>query len=142
MSDEGRGLDFVLEILVSGERQKDCERNVERYARLGIPEYFVDLPRERCLTGYALLGEARAYEPILPQGGRWRSNVLDLELALEGERLRFYSGTGPLPDARELIDKVSAMIDESVSRAEAEAERAERLAAKLRELGVDPDSIV
>lgn len=34
------------------------------------------------------------------------------------------------------------MIDESVSRAEAEAERAERLAAKLRELGVDPDSIV
>src|SRR4029453_18068084 len=36
----GRGLDFAMEIVVSGRRRKDLKDNVERYARLGISEYF------------------------------------------------------------------------------------------------------
>ncbi len=38
VSKEGRGLDWVLEVHVGGDRKKDAERNVARYARLGIPE--------------------------------------------------------------------------------------------------------
>jgi Uma2 family endonuclease len=154
VSDEGRGLDFVLEIHLSGDRRKDLERNVERFARLGIPEYFVLSPRRERLVGYAL-GAAGSYQPIVPQGGLWRSGVLELELAIERGRLRFYRGTAPLPDARELIDRLSGMVDDAVQRAEDEARRAEdearraadearraaRLAAKLRELGVDPDAL-
>jgi len=41
VSHEGRGLDFVLEIHVEGDRTKDYETNVERFARLGVPEYLV-----------------------------------------------------------------------------------------------------
>lgn len=142
VSHEGRGLDFVLEVHVSGERQKDLEINVERYARLGIPEYFVFLPRKRRLVGYSLpASSARSYEPIVPQGGRWCSTVLGLDLMLEEGRLRFYSGTAPLPDARELIDRLASMVDDAASRAEEVAQRAERFAAKLRELGVDPDML-
>lgn len=156
VSHEQKGIDFVLEIHVRGERQKDLELNVHRYARLGIPEYFVYQPRKRRLLGHALSRSSpRAYEPILPQGGRWCSSVLGLDLVLEEGALRFYSGTAPLPDARELIDRLSSMIDDAVTRAEEEtrraeeearraeeeARRAERLAAKLRELGVDPDTI-
>ena len=37
---EGKGLDFVLEVHVAGDRRKDAVTNVNRYARLGIPEYF------------------------------------------------------------------------------------------------------
>lgn len=146
VSDEGRGLDVVLEVYVSGERQKDLETNVARYARLGIPEYFVFAPRRQRLLGYALAEGGGSYRPIVPQGGLWRSAVLGLELAVEQGQLRFYADTAPLPDARELIDRLSAMVDAAVQRAEEEARRATeearraaRFAAKLRELGVDPD---
>ena len=170
VSEEGRGLDFVLEIHVSGDARKDLEVNVERLARLGVPEYFVFEPLRRRLTGYRLPApDAVSYEPILPQGGRWISSVLDLDLAVDEGRLRFYAGTAPLPDASELIGRLSSLADQAVARAETEAQRAEteaqraeteaqraetearraetearraeRFAAKLRELGVDPDSL-
>ncbi len=38
---EGRGPDFILEVLHLGDRKKDLVKNVERYARLGVEEYFV-----------------------------------------------------------------------------------------------------
>ncbi|HSP77284.1 MAG TPA: Uma2 family endonuclease, partial [Myxococcaceae bacterium] len=48
VSDEGKGLEWVMEVHVGGDRKKDAEYNVERYARLGIPEYFIyDRARER-----------------------------------------------------------------------------------------------
>ncbi len=156
VSEEGRGIDFALEILVHGDRKKDLEANVERLARLGVPEYFVYEPLRRRITGYALPGAAaRSYVPIVPQGGRWPSRVLELDLGLDEGRLRFFAGAAPLPHASELIERLSAMVDDAVQRAEEEARRAEeearradaaarraeRLAAKLRELGVDPDAI-
>jgi Uma2 family endonuclease len=160
-ADEGKGLDFVLEINVSGNRKKDFEDNVARYASLRIPEYFAfDVPRAR-LVGWRLEAEdARNYEPIVPQGGRWPSRILDLDLSLEGGQLRFFHGNAPLLDARELIVRLSTMVDEALHRAEEEARRAEeearraeeearraeeearraeRLAARLRQLGIDPD---
>jgi len=175
VSEEGRGLDFVLEIHVSGDRAKDLEQNVERYARLGIPEYFVFLPRRGRLLGYRL-ESGGVYTPIVPQRGFWPSGVLGVELTVEGDLLRFFVGDAPLPDARELIDRLSTMVDAAVVRAEEEARRAEeearraedearraedearraedearraedearraeRYAAKLRELGVDPDAL-
>ena len=47
VSHEGEGLDFVLEVRVSGDRTKDFETNVKRYARLGIPEYFAFAEQRR-----------------------------------------------------------------------------------------------
>lgn len=154
VSHEGRGLDFVLEIHVSGSAQKDFEANVIRYANLGIPEYFAfDAGRGRLLGWRLLEPGAGKYTPILPQEGRWTSNVLGLDLALERDGLRFYHGSAPLPHARELIGRLSSMVDDALRRAEEEARRAEeearraeeearraaRLAARLRELGFDPD---
>ena len=69
VSYEGRGLDFVLEIHVKGDRAKDYVRNVERYARLGIPEYFLYDPPMRRLLGYRLPNGGDKYEPIVPQEG-------------------------------------------------------------------------
>ena len=156
---EGKGLDFALEITLAGDRKKDLEDNVVRYAALGIPEYFVlDLKLNRIL-GYRL-SAGRGYEPIVPQAGRWASRILGLDLALELGRVRFFAGSAPLPHADELIARLDTMVRELVvkeqdlaraleqAQAEAESEkvraeqqqlRAERLAARLRELGVDVD---
>lgn len=141
VSDERRGLDFVLEVHVSGDAQKDLETNVERFARLKIPEYFVFDPPRRRLRGWHLVDEHSAYQTLAPQQGRWSSSVLGLDLVLERGRLRFFHGSAPLLDAHELIDRLATMVDDAVRRAEEEARRAERLAARLRELGVDPDEI-
>src|SRR5262249_14534434 len=94
---QGKGLDFVLEVHVAGDRKKDEETTVERYARLGIQEYFYfDRPSRR-LVGYQLPAQpsggprgtmARAYQRLVPQGGRFASVVLGLDLALEGPKLR------------------------------------------------------
>ncbi|HVY48903.1 MAG TPA: Uma2 family endonuclease [Minicystis sp.] len=151
---EGKGLDFALEVLVAGGRAKDLEHNVSFYARLGIPEYFVyDALRTR-IVGYRLAPGRKDYQPIVPQEGRWESTVLGLDLAIDGGRVRFFHGSAPLPEAEELIVKLGAMVDDVVKREEAlarelEAEtrraddanaRAERLAARLRALGIDPDA--
>ncbi|HEY5960593.1 MAG TPA: Uma2 family endonuclease [Polyangiaceae bacterium] len=188
VSHEGRGLDFALEVTLAGDRKKDLEDNVVRFAQLGIDEYFVlDLKLERVL-GFRLDGSGN-YAPIPPQSGHLVSHVLGLDLAFELGRVRFYAGSTPLPFADELIARLDSMLVELVSkehslaqqlqamtalaeqerakaqveriiaeqeksRAEREKSRAEqaqthaeqeklkyeRLAQRLRDLGVDPDS--
>ncbi len=131
---EGKGLDFVLEVHVAGDRKKDEKTNVERYARLGIQEYvYFDRPRLR-LACYRLPAGGpgappRAYERVVPQAGRFASAVLGLDLGLEGSRLRFFSGNAPLEDADEMIARLGSMLDKVI----AGQEEAERLAAKLAE---------
>jgi Uma2 family endonuclease len=153
VSAEGKGLDFVLEVALRGDAKKDLVANVQRYARLGIPEYFAYEPLKPKLSGFRL-ERAGVYTPIVPQGGLWHSGILGLGLGMESGRIRFFAGTGPLPDVDELIAKLGRMLDDVVAReqqllddfererqrAEREHTRAERLAEKLRQLGKDPDA--
>jgi Uma2 family endonuclease len=141
--DEGKGLDLVIEVYFAGDKSKDYELNVTRYARLGIAEYFIFDRSQLSLRGYRLQAASegrgtkpRAYQPILPQGGLYASQVLGLELRVEGERLRFYAGTAAVLDASERIEKLALTLDDVVARKEeaerranAEAERADAEAA-------------
>ncbi len=122
VSREDKGLDWVMEVHVGGDRKKDAEKNVERYARLGIPEYFLyDRARSR-LSAYRLASaRAKTYSPIVPQAGRYASHVLGLDVQIEGQRLRFYTGTALLLDSSELITRLEAMLVEAQQRAEEEA---------------------
>jgi Uma2 family endonuclease len=145
---EGKGLDWALEVHVSGDREKDEVLNVERYARLGIEEYFFFDRRRHLLRGYRLPAKGergRAYRPVVPQEGRLASEVLGLELMLEGDRLRFFYGTASVPESDELISRLGSALNDALARneeaerrAQAEAERAqaeaERVARLEREL--------
>ncbi|MBZ4417901.1 Uma2 family endonuclease [Myxococcus sp. RHSTA-1-4] len=132
VSAEGKGVDLALEVHVAGERRKDLERNVERYARLGIREYFVfDRGRLR-LSGWRLEEGRRAYRPILPRHGFYPSEVLGLDLQVDDERLRFYVGGAALPEAPEMIARLEHMVARvEASRAELEQQLSEE--ARLRE---------
>ena len=128
---EGKGLDFVLEVHVAGDRQKDAERNVARYASLGIPDYFIYDRGRSQLIGYHLAGEARVYRRIIPQGGLYRSQALGLDLGIVDGRLRFFIAGAILPEAAEQIARLERMTaelelrrDEEAARARAETERA------------------
>ena len=134
--DEGKGLDFVLEVHVAGNRRKDAKKNVERYAYLGIQEYFFFDRTRRTLTGYRLpAGTAapRVYQRIVPQAGRFASSVLGLDLALDGTRLRFFAGNAPLEDADEMIARLGDMLDKVIADQVEAGRLAEDLASQLAE---------
>ncbi len=134
VSAEGKGLDWVLEVHVGGDRKKDAERNVARYARLGIPEYFLYDRARNTLAGYRLDSpEAGAYSPIIPNHGLYESRVLGLEIQVDEDRLRFYAGSALLLESEELIARVQAMYDAAHRRAEEEARRAEGEARRAEE---------
>ena len=139
---EGRGLDFILEVHVAGDLAKDLTGNVERYARLGIAEYFVFDKTHMRLHGYRLPpsaggrpGASRAYERIVSQRGRWPSELLGIDLTLEGEDLRFMVGNAPLEQSEEVIARLGDLLDAVITREEAaERERIQELEARLAEV--------
>lgn len=131
VSAEGKGLDVAIEILWSGRRRKDLRDNVERYARLGIPEYFIFDRRRLELRGYRLPNAtARTYQPIIPQLGTLRSERLDLELGVEADRLRFSVHGALLLESAELIAQLDAKLAAAHTHAEEEARRAEEEARR------------
>lgn len=132
VSAEKRGLDWVLEVHVGGDRKKDAERNVTRYAQDGIPEYFLFDRSRNSLFAYRLAAGATTYTPIVPQGGRYLSAVLGLEVQIEQDRLRFYAGSALLLESAELITRLEKMVYEVQERAEEEA-RLRQEEARLRQ---------
>src|SRR5215467_12253102 len=136
VSSEGKGLDWVLEVHVGGDRKKDAELNVARYARLGIPEYFLyDRARNR-LAAYRLAApDARTYTAIVSNQGLYESRVLGLDVQVDKDRLRFYAGTALLLESEELVARLQELYDDAQQRADEEAQRreeAEQEIARLR----------
>jgi Uma2 family endonuclease len=122
VSAEGKGLDWVLEVHVGGDRRKDAERNVARYARLGIPEYFLYDGASNRLSVYRLASpDARTYTAVLPNHGFYESRVLGLNVQIDKERLRFYAGTALLLESEELITRLEELCDDAQRRRTEEA---------------------
>jgi Uma2 family endonuclease len=135
VSTEGKGLDWVLEVHVGGDRKKDAERNVERYARLGIPEYFLyDRARNRLLAYRLDTPDARSYAAIIPNQGLYPSRVLGLDVQVDKDRLRLYAGTALLLESEELIARLQEMCDDAQRRADEEAQRREEAEQELSRL--------
>lgn len=144
--------DFVLEVTSKSTRAQDQGAKKGIYAFLGVQEYFQYDPTGDYLNpqlqGLRLVDGN--YFPIdantLPNGMSLLSEVLGLELRLEAGRLRLYD---PATNQKLLIleEEVVARQRAETEKQQAEAarqqaeERAQRLAAKLRELNIDPDSL-
>jgi Uma2 family endonuclease len=137
VADEGKGLDLVIEVLHQGSRSKDLIDNVERYARLGIPEYFVYDRLRQHIYGYRLTDErSRHYQRIAPQLGRYASSVLGLDLAIVEGSLRFFYGIAELPGTSDLIGRLNGMVaalEERAGEAQAQIQEAEEQAMRAQE---------
>jgi Uma2 family endonuclease len=131
--------DFILEITSKSTASQDRGIKKGLYAYLGVKEYFQYDPTadylRPCLQGFRLM--EGNYLPILGQlhGDRLSiyAETLGLELRLEADgQMRFYN-----PKTGEKLLSTGEM---EQARVQAE-QRAEKLAAKLRELGLDPDKL-
>jgi len=138
VADEGRGLDLVIEVLYKGKRDKDLVENVERYARLGIPEYFLYDRWKHKLLGYRLPGPgATRYERLMPQFGRYHSRVLGLDMQVVGTELRFLAGEAELPGSAKLIDRLHDMVLNVSTKLEQAEARIEQVQAEVANARTD-----
>jgi Uma2 family endonuclease len=133
VSQEGRGLDWVMEVHAWAKEEKDFVLNVQRYARLGVGEYFLlDVRRERLLGWRLPEGGGRVYQRLVPQSGLLSSRVLGLDLRAEGSSVRFYVGGAPLPQADELIGRLDAMVGDLLEKRAQEAQAREDAEARAK----------
>ncbi|MBI2390268.1 MAG: Uma2 family endonuclease [Deltaproteobacteria bacterium] len=131
---EGKGLDLALEVHVSGEWRKDFVDNVERYALLGIREYFAFNVTSGVLVGYRLEEASQRYAPLAAGPDGLRSEVLGLDLLAVGGRIRFFHAGARVPELDELIERLESAMTEVLARVrELEARLEEEQAAKEQE---------
>lgn len=133
---------IVFEILSPGNRLTEMLNKLRFYERYGVEECYIYDPDREELGGWLRSGEE--LREIAPIAG-WVSPRLGVRFDLGSEGLEIYRPDGQkfanyveLDRQRELA---MARAEQETQRAEQEAQRAERLAAKLRELEIDPDTL-
>jgi len=147
--EEGKYPNIIVEILSPKTANIDKNFKKQLYQdTFRTHDYFWFDPETLELAGFHLVdGE---YQPIaLNEFGHLRSQQLDLCLGICEGKLRLFTAEGELvPTPQEFAECETQRAGQEAQRAEQEAQRAgqetqraDRLAAKLRELNIDPDTI-
>lgn len=139
----------VFEVLSPGNRPAEMQAKFEFYDRYGVEEYYVYDPDHGLLTGSLRDGD---HLQRIPNADGWTSPRLGVRMQLKEIDLELFG-----PDGRRFLNVVELdaaaraaeqnagelrqRADAERKRADAERQRADVLAAKLRELGVDPASL-
>jgi Uma2 family endonuclease len=147
--EDGKYPNMILEILSPSTAKTDKDFKKTLYQdTFRTPDYFWFDPESLEFAGFHLV-EGK-YESLQPnaQGHLW-SQQLGLYLGVYGGLLRFFTPEEQLVPTPEEVaeqeiqrtEQETQRAEQEAQRAEQEAQRAERLAAKLRELNIDPDTI-
>jgi Uma2 family endonuclease len=129
----GVPLTVVFEVLSPGNKKAEMDEKLRFYDEYGVEEYYVYDPDKERLTAY-LRGRAAL-----------RKVRVGSEFVSPRLKVRFDLGTGALriyyPDGRPFLTNLErwAESEAAAKRADEEKKRAERLAEKLRALGIDPE---
>jgi Uma2 family endonuclease len=126
----------VFEILSPGNTEGEMERKLQMYARCGVEEYYIYDPDRSILKGYQRSDDF-FLDRIESMDG-WTSPRLGITFRLIGEDLQITH-----PDGRifETFDNVATERDLLLAdKQQLEIEKSKR-DAKLRELGIDPDTL-
>jgi Uma2 family endonuclease len=123
----------VFEILSPGNRVGEMVNKFRFYERYGAEEYYLYDPDTSELSGW--IRSDNELTPIESMSG-WVSPRLGTRFELENNQLALYR-----PDGRRFATyiELQQQAEQAQQQAAAEHARAERLAAQLRALGVEPD---
>ncbi|MCS6830239.1 MAG: Uma2 family endonuclease [Armatimonadota bacterium] len=139
----------VFEVLSPGNRPSELIEKFHFYERYGVEEYYLYDPDRGILEGW-LRTEGR-FSPVQEMQG-WVSPRLGVRFTLEDGELVLYRPDGErfipyvelhrrLEQAQWEAERAQREAEQERQRAREATERAERLAQRLREMGVDPDSV-
>jgi len=150
----GKPPDMVIEI-VSDTRGGDDSRKLDEYARMSIWYYVAFDPQEHLKQGKLRIYELTADGGYVPREARWFERI-GLGLTLwqgtyenrEDEWLRWCNHDGQLiltgkekaEQEQQRAEQEQQRAEQEHQRAELEYKRADRMAKKLRELGIDPET--
>jgi Uma2 family endonuclease len=131
--EDGKYPNLIIELLSTS--TADTDRNLKKTLyqdRFHTPEYFYFSPDTLEFAGFRLTGSE--YQEISPNANGWRwSQELGLYLGIDAGKLRYFTSEGtlvPTPEEAAL---------QAQSQLQQERERAERLAEKLRSLGIEDE---
>ena len=131
----------VFEVLSPGNRFGELLRKFRFYERHGVEEYYIYDPDSFDLSGW-LRSDGSLREIEIMDG--WVSPRLEIRFELQGGVLKIIGRDGkPFATYLELVqqrDQATTERDRIAREREAERERSERLAARLRALGEDPEA--
>ncbi len=133
--EDGKYPNVIVELLSDSTAATDKGLKKQIYQDIfRTPDYFWFDPNNLEFAGFHLLdGEYQPLEPN-PQGWLW-SQQLGLYLGVYEEKLRFFTPEG------QLVPTPEEEAQSERQQKELAQQRSDRLAAKLRELNIDPDSI-
>jgi Uma2 family endonuclease len=126
----------VFEIFSPGNTEGEMERKLQMYARCGVEEYYIYDPDRSLLKGYQRSDDFFLDRIEVIDG--WTSPRLGIGFRLIGDELQITH-----PDGRvfETFDNVATERDLLLAdKQQLEIEKTKR-DAKLRELGIDPDTL-
>jgi Uma2 family endonuclease len=139
--EDGIAPQVVWEVLSPGNRLDELLRKFQFYQQYGVEEYYVYDPDRLTLSGWQR--EGTQLQPI-PEMQGWVSPRLGVRFEMEADGLRLYGPDNqPFLTYVELVRQRDAEREERErqrQRAEREQERADRLAAQLRALGIEPEA--
>jgi Uma2 family endonuclease len=133
--EDGKYPNFILEILSESTANTDKELKKKLYQNtFRTPDYFWFDPYTSEFAGFHLVDGK--YQPLEAnnQGHLW-SQQLDFYLGINQGLLRFFTSSG------QLVPTPEEEAESERQQKELAINKAERLAAKLRELNIDPDTI-
>lgn len=147
--EDGKYPNVIFEVLSDSTAKADKTTKKQTYQDIfRTPEYFLIDPVTLEFEGFVLMaGEYQAIEPN-SNGHLW-SRQLDLFVGIYETQLRFFTAEGDLvptpPEAAKSSQQQAEQAQQQAEQAQQQAEQAQqqadRLAARLRELGVDPDTV-
>ncbi|MCT7995674.1 Uma2 family endonuclease [Laspinema olomoucense] len=125
----------VFEVLSPGNTLTEMAKKLEFYQRYGVEEYYIYDPDRIDFGGWIRTdNQLTSIESITG----WVSPRLGVRFEMAEEGLELYR-----PDGRKFSTYIELDTQRQLAeeRAQQESERANRLAEKLRELGIDPDAM-
>jgi Uma2 family endonuclease len=133
--EDGKTPNVIIEILSESTAKVDRGEKKQLYQDvLKVYDYFWFDPETQEFEGFTLVNGQYQSLPQNSQNLRW-SEQLQLFLGVYEGRLRFFTPEG------DLVSTPAEAARKEQQRANTAERRAERLAAKLRELNIDPDDL-
>ena len=141
--EEGVPPQVVIEVLSPGNTAREMIDKFHFYDRHGVDEYYIYDPNEGRFDGYL---RSSGHLQAVPYTSGWtgpRTGVR-FDMSPEGLLLPFQADGEAFESYLELRQRAAAehlRAEVEKQRAETEKQRADRLAARMRELGLDPDAV-
>ncbi|WP_017659144.1 Uma2 family endonuclease [Baaleninema simplex] len=145
----------VFEILSPRNTLKEMGRKFLFYNDYGVEEYYIYDPQKNDLSGW-LRGEAEVPEmarlDIIEEMNGWVSPRLEIRFEVKDKTMELYRPDGSpfldyntvqqrLQQAEQRAETAEQRAETAEQRAETAEQRARQLAARLQELGIDPDAL-